>query len=233
MGDKILMEYDTSIVRDIIRKYATGRISRRELGTWAFSAYEDLLKGGYLALKKLAVYPFLKTLSSFCVEAHEIADQYPAAREEVDRAYDILSGRKSSCFTVEIAASNRFFTMPAEQYSRMNELYEYVLHLEGGINEQTGAKNPGPKAVNLRRGDEPKTIYDLIEWTAFELFDASFDIQEGVYRRKASLRLYSPASQEFVPLKRLTQCFDTLRNNADFCFLIRFNKGVPDISLLM
>ncbi len=123
------MEYDASGVRDMIREYTTGRIGRRELGAWAFSAYEDMLKGGYLELRKLAVYPFLKTLSSFCVEVDDLADQYPATREDLDRAYDILRGVKNTGFSVEIAPSNQFFRIPPEQYDRMSEIYEFVLKL--------------------------------------------------------------------------------------------------------
>ncbi len=225
------MEYDASSVRDMIQEYTAGRADRRELGAWAFSAYEDMLKGGYLELRKLAVYPFLKTLSSLRVEVDDIADQYPAAREDVDRVYDILRGVKNTGFSVEIAPSNQFFKIPPEQYDRMNEIYEFALGFDdGGPANCVGSIQNIHDLITKR---EPNTIYDLIELTVAELFEASFDIQDGVCRKKAPLRLYTPESREFAPLRRLKQCLASVHNNNNFCFFVRFREGTPKISLII
>ncbi len=223
------MEYNASKVREFVQEYMTGRISREELGAWALSAYEDLLKGGYRALEKLAVYPFLKTLSSLHVEVDELADQYPATREDMERICEILCGGRTAGFCVEIALSNRLFPIPPEQYARINELYEAM---EDGERSASGRRIVKSVHDTLSRR-EPDTIYDLVEGTIAELADAAFGIQDGSLQRREPYRLYSPASQESVLFKRLTQGLETFHRNNNFCFLISFNQGMPKVSLII
>ena len=45
-----------------IDSFFSGILSKDELGKWAEKAYFDLLRGGYVEIKKVKLYPFLKTL---------------------------------------------------------------------------------------------------------------------------------------------------------------------------
>ena len=58
------MDYNIFDIRSKLEQYYDGQLSREELGSWNSNAYYDLLRGGYVELSKIQLYPFIKKLSN-------------------------------------------------------------------------------------------------------------------------------------------------------------------------
>ena len=85
------MKFDVHELQAKLDYYFTGKLSKRELGEWANKAYYDILKGGYIEIEKVTIYPLLKILSTFHLEVDERIDIYPCTEEIILRNFTKIS----------------------------------------------------------------------------------------------------------------------------------------------
>lgn len=109
------MVYDINELRSRVDDYLHGTLSQTDLGKWAENAYYDLLKGGYMEIKKIALYPFQKTLSSIHIPPNDVKDIYPCAEKDVIDIQRILHGQRVFDFHVEMAIPPQVYTMFSEK----------------------------------------------------------------------------------------------------------------------
>ena len=89
--------------------YFKGTISKTELGFWAKSEYNEILKGEYLLIRKLKIYPFIKVVSKVDIVANDIKDEYPCSDKELIEIYEIITGKKDFECIVDVSISPALF----------------------------------------------------------------------------------------------------------------------------
>ncbi|MDO4261396.1 MAG: hypothetical protein Q4C82_04915, partial [Eubacteriales bacterium] len=105
------MEFDVKSLEEKLNCYFKGDISKEDLGAWAKKAYYDILRGGYVEIKKIVMYPFLKTISTFHVKESDKEDVFPCSEDDVKKIRDILNGVIEFEFDVELSIPSQVYNM--------------------------------------------------------------------------------------------------------------------------
>ena len=99
------MEFEINDIKKNIDDFLSGDLLKKDLGEWAKSAYYDLLKGGYLEVKKIIGYPFLKVISKIHIEEDDTRDIFPCTLDEITFIRDILNGEYNENYSIDISIS--------------------------------------------------------------------------------------------------------------------------------
>jgi len=147
-----------------LNDYFNGKQTKEELGSWAKREYYKILTGDCCIIEMLAVYKYLKIISSFHLEVNDIKDEYPCSEDNVHDIKEIISGNKSDVLFGDIKIQRVFY----KKYSTEDKLegFEKLKDIMLRIRAQ--------KSLNLKEQDHLKkimefktddviTIIDLIE----------------------------------------------------------------------
>lgn len=232
------MVYDINELRSRVDDYFRNTLSKANLGKWAEYAYYDLLKGGYIEIKKIVLYPFLKTLSSIHVPPNDVKDIYPCAEKDVIDIQRILHGERVFDFHVEMAIPPQVYTMFSENQYFDTEKREKMCSLKRDIlcytqNQTDGAQFS--KYINLfpTVNKETETILDIIENYIARLCITLFDTDAHEVKRKKVSKLYPIKNEQNSLINKLVEYLDCYIGVRNFNIVISYRDGEPDMLLLV
>ncbi|MCX4300091.1 MAG: hypothetical protein OSJ73_24300 [Lachnospiraceae bacterium] len=219
------MEYDINKLRKKLNSYFLGEISKQNLGEWAGKAYYDLLKGGYIECKKIIIYPFLKTISTFHIEANDAMDIYPCSEKKVKKIQDILCGKVDFDFNVEISIPIQVYSMLKEHEYFDKERYNIFFNLRNLIVQYDKNQIKNDFKVQIERIMHLKcqkgTIYGILENRICQCLKLLFG-KEKIYK------LYVQQSNNDVLFKKLVSYIDSYIGNKTFYLFVTFVNGETD-----
>lgn len=232
------MQYNINELRNKIDSYFVGALSKKELGEWAGQAYYDILKGSCVENKKIVLYPFVKTLSSFHIKSNDLEDTYPCSEEDVMEMQNILWGEKDFDFQVEMSIPAQVYGMysekpyfDAEKRTKISELKQDILsytqhEIKSSIISEYVHTYPD-------KCGEKETILELLEEYILRLCRALFDVDSHELNRKAPLKLYPLKTNSDHTMDKLINCLDCYVGDKPFSIVVSYRKGMPDMLLLV
>lgn len=213
--------------------YFTGKISKTELGQWANKAYYDVLKGGYVEIEKITIYPLLKILSTFHVEADERNDVYPCTEETVKKIQEIVNGKIDIDFDIEMSIPVQVYDMFKERPYYDKERREIFVKLrniiacileQGCIIDEEMVKQ---LEIIKYLGYQNQTVQGILEKYIFSM------VRILIENRKENYKLYAKESDKNTIIKKLLDYLDGYIGNSNFHLLVSLKKGVPDIIIIV
>lgn len=233
------MLYDINELRDKIDSYFAGTLSKKELGVWAGQAYYDILKGSYVENKKIVLYPFLKTISSFHIESNDLEDTYPCSEEDVIEIQKILHGKKDFDFQVEMSIPAQAYNMFSEKPYFDEEKRKIFSELKQDILSYTqheirnGSKISEHISAYSENSEEKGTLLELLEEYILRLCRALFNTDSHELNRRYPLKLYPLKTNSDHTMEKLINCLDCYIGDKPFSVVVSYRKGMPDILLLV
>lgn len=232
------MVYDINELRSRVDDYLRGTLSKTDLGKWAENAYYDLLKGGYIEIQKIVLYPFLKTLSSIHIPPDDAKDIYPCAEKDVIDIQRILHGQRVFDFHVETAIPPQVYTMFSEKQYFDTEKREKMCGLKRDILCYTQNKTDDAqfsKYINLfpAVSKEAETILDILENYIARLCITLFDTDTHEVSRKNVSKLYPIKTEQDTLINKLVEYLDCYIGARNFNIVVFYRDGEPDMLLLV
>lgn len=228
----IKMECSKNDLKKKIGNYLNGTLSKDDLGGWAEHAYYDLLKGGYIEQKKMAVYPFLKKVSQIHLPVNDVKDIYPSAEEDIRLIYEILTGQKEFACQIETSVPIDLY----ERYFGKNIFPKYEIY-KSLINEIRkccdGEKNNEQlcdlleNALMLPCSND--TILDLLQKQITKLCRALYDAERK--ELTPSFRLYVKKTGYALQLLKLQEYLECYTGGRNFLITILYAGGIPEINV--
>ena len=227
------MKFDVHELQAKLDYYFTGKLSKRELGEWANKAYYDILKGGYIEIEKVTIYPLLKILSTFHLEADKRNDIYPCTEEKVKKIQEIVNGKIDIDFDIEMSVPVQVYNMfkgklyydkeRREIFIKLRSIIASVLEQEGIINEEMVKQ-----LEIIRRMDyQNQTVQGILEKYIFSMGRILLENSKERYK------LYAKKSDENAIMKKMLDYLDSYIENNNFHLIVSFKKGVPDIFIIV
>lgn len=226
------MDYSKNDLKKKIENYLNGTLSKDDLGRWGEHAYYDLLKGGYIEQKKMAVYPFLKKVSQIHLPVNDVKDIYPSAEEDIRLIYEILTGQKEFACQIETSVPidlyERYF---GQKISSKYEIYK------GFLNELRkccdGEMNNGQlydlleNALTIPCSND--TILDLLQEQIAKFCRALYDAEQK--ELPPSFRLYAKKTGYALQLLKLQEYLECYTGGRNFLITILYAGGIPEINV--
>ena len=121
------MEFDYKELKNKINLYFYGNISKKELGEWSKVAYYDVLRGNYIVLNKISIYPFIKKISTFHINNNDIKDEFCCLDEEVRDIQKILNGERNDSYIINMRIPlNIYYMFPENKFLNKEKRAQYV-----------------------------------------------------------------------------------------------------------
>lgn len=219
------MEFDINKLRKKLNSYFGGEISKQNLGEWANEAYYDLLKGGYIECKKVIIYPFLKTISTFHIEENDKLDIFPCSEKKVKEIQDILCGKRDFDFNVEISIPIQVYSMFKEQKYFDIKRYNIFFNLKNQIEQYDKSQIRNDLNAQIEKVMHLKwqegTIYGILENRICQYLKMLFG-------KNKNYKLYVQQSNNNVLFERLVSYIDCYIGNKIFCLFVTFVNGAAD-----
>ena len=219
------MEFDINKLRKKLNSYFLGAISKQNLGVWADRAYYDLLKGGYIECKKVIIYPFLKTISTFHIEENDKMDIFPCSEKEVKKIQEILCGKIDFDFNVEISIPTQVYSMFKERKYFDKERYHIFSNLRNQIEQYDKSQMKNDLKVQKEKVMHLKcqegTIYGILENRICQCLKMLFG-------KNKNYKLYVQQSNNNVLFERLVSYIDCYIGNKTFYLFVTIVNGTTD-----
>lgn len=225
-----MMEYNLYELKEKIDDYFCGHSSRHDLGAWGQEAYYDLLCGGYIQQKKLVLYPFLKTISQFHLEADDMCDIFPSEEKDVKQIQMVLQGKEDFSFQVTLSVPHRFQIL-----SNRNQLDIFckAQNLLEKFIDTSALDTDFQKYVKqiLQFSVSDVSILDILQNQIMKFCDTLFEADD--VRLKTPLRLYADKTASKVSLIKLKNMMECYMGNRNFIVVVSFNNGKPTLELFV
>lgn len=226
-AEGVIMQYNSKIMLRKLEKYFNGELEKEELGIWAERAYYDVLKGGYLEIQKVVLYPFLKTLSRFHIQADDVRDQYPSDVEDVKFIRDVLGGSMIYSFAIDMAIPKQVYTWDIadkENYICKREALDNLLSRDIRL-DSIAIENV------CHRKHGKGTVQGVLENDIHMMHKALFGMKDGL-GEKQYLKLYSCRNNKVAEnvLLKYIQCYVGRRT---FTLFIEYQSGKPIIKIVV
>lgn len=233
------MKFDVHGLQAKLDYYFTGKISKRELGEWANKAYYDILKGGYVEIEKVTIYPLLKILSTFHLEADDRNDIYPCTEEKVKEIQEIVNGKIDIDFDIEMSVPEQVYNMFKERayydkerreiFVKLRSIIACILKQGGIINEDMVKQLEIIRCLDFQN----QTVQGILEKYIFSM--GRILLENGIINEnsKERYKLYAKKSDENAIIKKMLDYLDSYIGNNNFHLIVSFKKGVPDIFIIV
>lgn len=238
-GEVLEMKFDVDELQKKLDGYFTGKITKMELGEWANKAYYDLLKGSYIEIEKVIIYPFLKILSTLHLAPDERNDVYPCTEESAKRIQDIINGNIDFDFDIEMSIPIQVYNMFKERSYYDKKRREIFVELRSAIasffeqgclfDNDIRTKLEPVMSLNCQE----QTIQGVLEKRIVSLVRILFANNSITEKEKESFKLYAQKSGENLIAERLLNYLDSYIGNNNFHLLVSYKKGVSDFFIIV
>jgi len=229
------MEYNMIKLEEKIDSFFSGILSKDELGKWAEKAYFDLLRGGYVEIKKVKLYPFLKTISAFAIKNNDWKDEFPCSENDVKEIQKILHGKQDFDFQVELAIPIQVYNMFGEKANydfRKREMFvkirEEIFCFFQGITENNSNILNYINA-NLENREKPETIQGILEEHIYKLCKVLIKKCDAGIERKVGLKLYPQKNSQDYLGEKLKEYLDCYLGKRSFNILVSYRNGISEM----
>ena len=232
------MESNLTILNNKIKDYLLEHISKTEFADWAEDIYIDIIKGGFLEINKLILYPFVKTFSNISVAENDIEDVFPCSLKDVKEIQKIVQGDLDTTFYIKVRIPVNMISFyniglyfdvdKIELVSKLKEqLLLFIDYQEISVIDSDLLK----RIINTFNNNG--TLIGLLENDIIDLIDSIFCIDNDVISIRNTMALYSKLSGHNTLLNHLLLYLDCYLGNESFFVLISLKKGLPKLKLII
>lgn len=241
-GNREGMEYDLQNLQKKIIKYFAGELSKKDLGVWCEKAEFDLLKGGYfLEVRKIALIPFLKTISKFHIERNDLADEYPCTEEEVKEIQSILNGEKTFCYQMEMGISAYVYERFPENSNfdvKKRDLFAEIKEEVLAYQDMVEISFSESKILGFIHSFSPikgelETVQGMLEKEIWKLCMVLFDKDSVELERKSLTIMYPVEKRRDRGVEKLIEYLDCYLGNRNFNVVLTLEEGEAEVVLLV
>ncbi|MGL4344736.1 MAG: hypothetical protein ACRCTE_06040 [Cellulosilyticaceae bacterium] len=227
------MNHNIKFLKEIVEDYFSGKKSKKEVGEWAHNGYYELLKGNYLEMDKLMVYPFVKKLSKIHIEGDPIKDNWPCSLEEISQLREILLGRKNQNYSLNIAIPWNISLQEFELNPIKKSQYLKLMDILRGYSDQKEwgreAYKVGSQILQMPE-DREGTIPFILEMYIKSFLEKSIDGEEVIFKLGQGMGLYVKRKNSHVEiLSKVIRYLECYVGEREIGVDILFVKGEPQI----
>lgn len=233
------MEFNIKDLAKKIDDYFSEEISKTDLGEWANKAYYDILKGSYIEIEKIVIYPFLRILSTFHQKENDKDDVYPCTEENVRTIQDILHGKRDFDFNIEMSIPIQAGTMFKErayfdlerrnEFLKLRNVIASYLEEKGIFNDEISAEIGNVLGLEY----QSEIVLGLLEEPIFKLLRALFKINDVEIGGQKNSKLYAKKTEQNLIAETLLKYLDCYTGDRNFQLLISFKNGRPGIFVVV
>ena len=213
----------------ILENYFAGKISKVEIGNWAKKEYYKILLGEFVILEKLAIYKFVRKLSTIHNEPNDAKDEFPITNEECNEIYNILSGQKDAVFSGKIKLHKNIYKNLGlnEQLAFYLEIKEMIISFYDSEDVTQIKKDKYEKFIKPEKRDIDSVI-DILQTRISEKLGYWLgDIfQEHIVKEEFWLYINKDDITREGELKRLLNLLDCIIGDSYFEVSIIYDKGI-------
>lgn len=230
------MEYTIEELRERLDDYSAGKSGKDELGSWASRTYFDLLKGEFIGLDKLAVYPLIKKLSQLNTPEDDIRDIHPCSHETALDIHSILCGKQDYDFHVEITLSpviQQMYAQKSEHHTQKSELLRAIRDkVKTRTSDISDAEHDIIRYLDEFEPEQPDTLFGYID-NGIRKICRSLTAKYLRDIATSQLALYTAKSPGQISVYKLHDYIDCYIGARSFGAVISYRKGTCDILLLI
>lgn len=230
------MEFDYKELREKINLYFCGNISKKELGEWSKTAYYDILKGNYIVLDKIKIYPFVKKISTFHIENNDIKDEFCCLDEEVRDIQKVLNGEENNSYIINMRIPYSIYRMfPENKFLNEGKRSQYVELkniLYKLLENNNLSKSDINKLIKVSKLQIKKveTIQDLLELYINSFFKNNIEFEGNdlkMYQRYGIYNKERYSKKDII--QKLIDYINFYIGDKDFSICVSFINGKPQI----
>lgn len=233
-----MMENILNKLKEQLDFYYAGTLSKEALGKWAEKQYYEILKGKYVELQRIIVYPFLKTISRIHIAENEMKDEYPCSKEEMAFIHSVLHGKKEFSFHVEISIPIQVYNMYSDleyydikRRDQYLELYKELIEYKKLNVPDVTSLNKSIDSMKLLN-DGRKTIQGIIESDIYKICQIILNNVQPEIELNTEYRLYTNKVRGNELIDKLMDCLKCYLGEKSFHVIVSYDAGSPDILLL-
>lgn len=230
------MNFDYISLKNKIIMYLNKEITLYELGKICENVYYDIIKGEYIYLNKLLIYPLLKTLYRINIDKNDITDEFPCNESEILNIYDILAGNKKYSYLISIGFPKNISKNILEEYNEKASLYEclkriFLRYLEDHLLNYDGYLLI--QKLSLYELKTEYTIFDILD-NYIITFIKNIVVESNNIEIMGKLSLYSKQriTQDYM-IKRIICCIDCYIGKSNIDAQIIFDSGQPRLNTMI
>lgn len=228
------MIVNTKILEQQIIRYVKREITKNELGVWAMLVYQDLMRGEYIEIDKLAIYHFIRTISFFHRGPDDMADEYPSTEKEILEIKEILQGKKDICYTFRVRICEFIYKM--EKYKSRLKQFETLYNLFDSfcVDKLSSVEIDKLMKYCSQRVSE-QTLVDLLEMHIKGIIIENYDADEHIFSYRQSVGIYTGGSDinEVAFQSDIKKVLECAMGKRDFRVTIIYKKGVFNIMFVL
>lgn len=235
------MDYGKEQLKEKVDGYIEGDISKEELGKWAECAYFDLLKGGYVENKKIAIYPFLKIISKIHIESDELKDEHPCMEEDIKSIQAVLQGKSDYDFQVEMAIPVQMQNVFCERGYLNKGLIDLIfqmknnaiMFLENNSKEITEIARSIQMYSNTKTKKQCENVISILENKILKMYGALFEENAGNSIKKQNMWLYTGKMTRNIGITKLMEYLDCYIGKKSFGVIVSYRNGFAEVVLIV
>lgn len=225
------MDFDVFELKKRILCYQNKKYTKKELGVWAENAYYDLMKGGFLETKKLALLPLLKIISKIHIEDNERLDEYASSKEDIEFVQKILNGEESYEFAVELGVSAKLYDFFSDNKNfdkeRLNIYQALKIELQRTNCNRQKIKEIMGQIIELER--KPELILDYLEQRIIEMLSVLMN-ETGNSNFRKEYNFYAKNAERSSLYSQLERYIDCRVGKCNFIYVVCFRNGETETS---
>lgn len=225
------MDFDICELNKRVVYEQNGNLNKRELGSWSEKAYYDLLKGGFLEIKKLVLFPFLKVLSRVHIENNDRLDEYASSEEDIEFIRKVLKGYEKYTFAIEIGTPIEMYDFFSESQNFDEARYRIYKVLETELRKtdynKWDIREIASKILGLERRTE--LLFDYLEQKINEMLNVIIsDTGNSSFYKEYNLCVKNAERNRlYNQLEKYVRC---RVGECNFTVLVCFEKGEPSVN---
>lgn len=234
------MIYDSVGLKTKIEMYFNKEITLQELGHYCENAYYDIIKGEYLCINSLMIYPLIKKLDRLNVEPNDIKDEWPSSPSEINTVYEVLAGKRNAVFAIKIGLPTHISRLYTKDYNNKKEQYCQLKTIlsdylsTGVIADNSASMIESISTFAIKRSD---TILDIIE-NHILAYILTISVDESQLRLMNPLGIYCEKRESMEDsvretIEKVVRCIDCYIGDKNVDLQISYTDGIPKLNTFL
>lgn len=217
-------------IKNKIATYQRGELTKEQLSKWAENQYYCMLKGNYIILEQLKVYPFMKILSQVGIEENDVKDEYPCSEEDIANIYNIVEGSKEYAFKVSVGIPEFIFNTSCNDFfdsGKRSQVYQIrqILQQDRDLKNDNNIDVVKQFIDTIDASMEPVTLLDMLEQNIRTILQCRLN--------KNDFKLYPTNGGCDKDMTRLEHYLDCYLGERDINIFACYKNGECGISIGM
>ena len=230
------MNLDYISLKNVIKDYLNKDIPLYKLGKICENVYYDIIRGDYIYLDKLLIYPLLKKLYRINIKEDDVKDNFPCNESDILSIYDVLIGNRNESYFINIGIPQNISKKFIEDYEEKMNYYELLRNVLLRYLEEHSLSDDEYllfQTLSLCEFKATCTIFDVLD-NYILTFVKNMVFESGKIEMKGHLSLYTKqrVNQDNI-IRKVIYCIDCYVEKNDISTQIIFKDGQPRLNIMI